>query len=289
MIQKRNGVGRAVGAAGFWVFVLIAVLPIAAGLVYALLYSFGLTGLLNEGFTLSHWRAVTGSLTFWSSLFWSLYIAGSTVVATVAMALALALWLVPQLEGRPVPLAYYVPLTLPATVSAFLVFHLFSATGPIAGALAQLGAFSADAPVFSPVHDEAGIGILLALLVVTIPFFLILFLQIYRNERLDEISRLASSLGAGRYARTTRVTIPVLLFRARTNIILLFVAVLGAYEIPLLVGRQSPEMLSVLTLRKLAHYDLTARSEAFIAALLYAGLVFALLFPLLNKQGEADG
>ena len=61
---------------------------------------------------------------------------------------------------------------------------------------------------------------------------------------------------------------------------LFFIYVMGAYEIPLLLGRQSPQMLSVLAMRKYARFDITQKPEAFAIAFLYAVLVSVVLISL---------
>ena len=61
------------------------------------------------------------------------------------------------------------------------------------------------------------------------------------------------------------------------NTVLFFIYVMGAYEIPLMLGRQSPQMLSVLAMRKYARFDITQKPEAFVIAICYAVLVAAAL------------
>jgi putative spermidine/putrescine transport system permease protein len=65
----------------------------------------------------------------------------------------------------------------------------------------------------------------------------------------------------------------MLLNRGRQMIILTFLLNLGSYEIPLLLGRQSPQMFSVLTQRKFGQYNLLERPEAFVLATTYLLLV----------------
>ena len=55
-------------ALGLIGFTVIAILPVVAGLIYALLYSLGLAGLLNHGFTTEHWAGMLESAEIWISL-----------------------------------------------------------------------------------------------------------------------------------------------------------------------------------------------------------------------------
>ena len=63
---------------------------------------------------------------------------------------------------------------------------------------------------------------------------------------------------------------------------------LGSFEIPLLLGPQSPQMISVLARRKFGLFDLEQKPQAFIIALLYTGLVVALLLVFLRRRPAAS-
>lgn len=277
------------GLTGLLLFLLIAVVPVGLGLVYAGAYSVGATGLLRTGLTLAAWRSLLGASEIWQSVLWSAYVAAATVLATVLIALPLSAFLGRAPNRRVTSFALYVPLAMPATVAAFLVFHLLSGAGTVARIGLAAGLIERPDQFPSPIHDRFGVGIVLAHLVVTIPFFVLLLIQVHQDERVDRLVDLGRSLGGSRVTCFFRIEIPVLLARARTNLVLLFLSVLGAYEIPLLLGRGSPEMLSVLTLRKLSHYDLSARPEAYVAALLYTAFATFVVIGLARARRESDG
>jgi len=268
-------------------FLLVAVLPIAFSLFYAAAYSVGLAGYLSEGFTFAHWQRVFSSSEIWISLGLSCYLAALSVLLTAFISLFFALVLRKSLQRSPVSYLIYLPLALPATVVAFVVFQSFTATGYLPRVLLELGWITDINQFPEIVHDSWGIGIVLAHLAMAVPFFVILFGQLYTSERLEELGQLATTLGAGPFAIAWRINIPVLLRKSYTNLTLLFIFVLGSYEIPLLLGRQSPQMISVLTMRKYAMYDLTEKPEAFIIALLYAVFVLVLT-ALLFRKGAPD-
>lgn len=269
---------------GLALFVLLALLPIGFSILYAAAYSTGLAGLLSEGFTLDHWRVLTQRSEIWTSFALSIYIAGATVIITVSLALFIALYLKRSLDKGPLSYAIYFPLALPATVAAFFVFQLLSAAGYVARVFVSMGLIDEIAQFPSLVNDAGGIGILVAHIGLAIPFFVLLFHEIYRSENVEGLSALARTLGASNAQVTYRVKAPILLQRATTNITLLFIAVLGSYEIPLLLGRQAPQMISVLTMRKYEMFDISQKPEAFIVALLYTGFVLALLILVFRKR-----
>jgi len=121
-----------------------------------------------------------------------------------------------------------------------------------------------------------------------VPFFTLLLAELHGSERIGALSDLAATLGASRFQRLRFVTVPVLLRRAQPSLALLFVLALGSFEIPWLLGRQSPQMLSVLTYRKHGLFDLTQKPEAYLLALGYTLLVFAMLVAAFRGRAPRD-
>lgn len=273
-----------VGAAGLLLFLGLAILPVGLSLVYAALYSLGLTGLLGRGLTWSHWRAVLGSRELWASLGLSAGVALGVVAATTAAALGLALSLRERVERGLLSSALYLPLALPGAVAAFFVFQMLTGRGLVPRVLFRLGLLSDPAAYVPLVQDRWAVGIVLAHVGLAVPFFTLLFADLYRSERIGELAALARSLGASPGQCIRRVEVPLLLRAASANLALLFIVILGSYEIPLLLGRQAPQMLSVLTLRKYALFDVTQKPQAFVVALVYTALVLALIAGLFRGR-----
>jgi putative spermidine/putrescine transport system permease protein len=142
-----------------------------------------------------------------------------------------------------------------------------------------------DAPTDFPamVHDQLSLGVIIAHLLFAVPYFTLLFGQIYKDAHVARLENLTQTLGGNRLQCLTRVTLPILIDKAGTQLLLLFITVFGSYEIPLLLGRQAPQMISVLTLRKYQMFDILQKPEAFIAALLYTVFVSALLVIAFRK------
>ena len=270
-------------------FGVLAILPIAFSLGYAGAYSTGLAGLLSEGFTWAYWTRVMLSSEIWTSFGLSLYIAGATVLLTVGLALPLSLYLRRSLSRGPMSYIIYLPLAIPATVAAFFVFQMLAGAGYLSRIALQLGWIEEIGQFPELINDAAGIGIIVTHTGLAVPFFMLLFHEIYQSERVDALAQLAQTLGAGSMQLLARVKIPILLQRSLTNIILFFIAVLGSYEIPLLLGRQAPQMVSVLTLRKYQLFNIEEKPEAFIIAILYTVLVLALIAVVFRRQAATDG
>jgi putative spermidine/putrescine transport system permease protein len=277
------------GTLGLAAFLAVAVLPIGASLLYALLYSVGLAGLLAEGFNGRAWLAVLGGGEIWWSLLLSVWVAAAVVAAGTVAGLALALGFREKFDrGGALGMAIYLPLSLPGAVAAFFIFQILTGGGFVARVLLRLGLLSEPSHFVPLVTDRWAVGIIVAHTLTAAPFLALLFARLYESERVAELAALSQALGASRRQSVWRVEVPILLHAAGTNLALLFIVVLGSYEIPLLLGRQAPQMLSVLTMRKFALFDLRQKPEAFVVALIYTALVMALIGGLF-RRGKVDG
>lgn len=263
--------------AGYWFFIIIGVLPIGFGLLYAGGYSVGLVGLLSQGFTLQHWQGLFETKELLGSFVVSFQVALVTVICAASVAAFLALRLRGSLTSGSLAYALYLPLALPATVAAFFVFQLFSDAGMVARLAHWFGFIETPGQFPAMIHDWFSTGVILAHMLFAIPYFTLLFHQIYKQEQLEACCHLTQTLGGTAKDCLFKVVLPVFFHKGLTNLVLLFILVFGAYEIPLLLGKQSPQMISVLTMRKYALFDLAQKPQAFIAALLYTFLVLALL------------
>ncbi len=268
-------------------FVLFAILPFFASLIYAFLYSVGLVGIANTGFTFDFWQKVLTNGEFVTSFGFSFLIAAISTFISVSGALLITFKFREELEKTSFGFLMYLPLAIPGIVTSFITFQVMSKGGFISrlaynsGVISDLGQFP------ELVNDSLAIGIILSYITMTLPFFVLTFINIHRNERVEELSSLAVSLGATPPQVTRRIFIPLLLQRARVLIILAFIVTMGGYEVPLILGRQSPQMLSVLIIRELKQYDLTKISQGYVEAVIYTMLV-ALTVILLFRTKKAS-
>ncbi|MEO6039023.1 MAG: ABC transporter permease, partial [Saprospiraceae bacterium] len=254
-------------------FLTFAVLPLGAGLLYALLYSVGAVGALAQGFTLDAWRILLTDRTFLSTLGISILVATVSILLATALALALLMRLQPELERPRIRLLLHFPLAIPPIIAAFISFQWFGSSGMLARMAWNFGWINA-ADGFPPlINDPYYLGVGLTLLLLTFPFLLLLFLNHYQAAGLPQLSQLAASLGASPAYIRTHVVSPVLLRRALPALLLYGVFLLGAYEVPLLLGRQSPAMLSIYISQKFGRFNLSDLPVAYAAAVVYALLV----------------
>lgn len=268
----------------FIIFILLTVAPLLVGVGYALLYSVGLVGLLNTGFTLENWIKVLTDEAFWRSLGFSFYIAFITILISASLAMAAVVRVGAWFRRGTLSFMIYLPLVFPAMVMGFYTFQLLSKAGILSRIGFQLNIIQEVNNFPDLVNDTWGIGIIFAHVCMATPFLLILFNNLYQNERLEAYANLAKTLGATQGQITWRVLIPVLLNKAFATLLLYFIFVMSAYEIPLLLGSQSRQMVSVFTIQKLQRFNLEDMPQAYVVSVVYTVLIMIMLIVLLSKR-----
>lgn len=271
-------------AIGILLFGMLAVLPLLLGIVYALLYSLGVVGLISDGVTVHHWVEVFSDTELWFSLGYTFYIALTTMLLTILGALTLTIFFKKPFEQGFAGFSLYVPLAFPAIVVAFLVFQLATQSGFFARIFYQLGLIVQPSGFPELVNDPFGIGIIAAHTFMAMPFFTLYFMNLYDQENVEELTQVGEALGASQFEQTRRIVVPMLLRRAFPTLTLYTIFVMGSYEIPLILGRQSPQMISVLVIRKLRKFSLSTIPEAYIMALVFIVIVIGLLILLFRNR-----
>lgn len=258
-------------------------LPMAWSFGYSLLYSLG--------------GAATARETPWTALFaeaglrrTALYSAAVAAIATaLAMGVSLGLTLVwPRLaSSRFVQAALGTMLATPPAVAGFLMLQWVSPGGFVAR-LAYHGGWIRSTQDFPAlVQDERSVGLIAALTAISAPAMTLFLLRLWTVARIERHCALAESLGASRWQARLRIALPMLWRRARPLAALAFLGNLGAFELPLMLGRQSPEMISVLIQRRFTHFDPAQRPRAFALAVVYWLAVASVLVVWLRWQRAA--
>lgn len=267
-----------------WSFVAIATLPLLAGLVYATGYSVGMAGVQANGFTWRHWQALWSEGVLWQTLGFSIYIAAMCITLSWLG----AVWLVWLSRGRLQEgiLGYllFLPLGIPAIAAAFFTFQWLSSTGWLSRLAFQIGAITQPQDFPNWVNDPFGVGIIAAHILLALPFFTLLLANIFTQERVHQLLVLGQTLGAGTKHNIRRIVVPLLWKRSRPVVLVYFLFVMGSYEIPLLLGRSHPEMLSVFVIRKWQRFSLDTIPQGMAMAVLYVLLVLLILLLFHRKR-----
>ena len=268
----------------YLLLLVFAVVPLIAGLGYALLYSFGVVGSLNHGFTLQHWKLAFADKSVVISFLYSAAIAVVALLLSVTLAMATALRYYHLFKKGVLSFLIYLPLAFPAIVAAFFFLQILSKGGLLSRLFYQAGLTSSMQQFPDWVNDRYGIGMIITHFFLCFPFFLLLFVSLIETQQLKTFFQLSSSLGANKRQTTFRVAIPVLLQKSFPNIILYFIFIFGSYEIPVLLGRSNPEMVSVLAVRKLQKFNLLDIPQGYVIAIVYTLFVLAFILLLLKQK-----
>ncbi len=265
---------------GFGLFFVLAIFPIVFSIGFSLIYSLGLFGFFGTGFTMEYFAKIFSATEILPAFILSSYVAAMSTVFTVGLGLFIALYLGRSIKKGSLSLAIYIPLIMPSAVAALFVYLLLSDSGLLARSFGAMG-IDGLPPM---VNDSFAIGIIITHVGLGVPFFALLFAQIAEKSRMSEVKNLCHSLGANTLQATHKAIVPILLYRARPQILLSFIFVFGSFEIPAILGQHTPEMISVLAVRKLGLFDIGQKPEAFVVAFIYSIVVIGLLWFFYKKR-----
>lgn len=268
----------------FILFLVFAVLPFTLAFGYALLYSFGIIGVVNEGFTLVFWKGVLTSSTLATSFLYSGTIAAIGVILSVGLALWVVLKFKESFNNKYLSFIIYMPLAVPGIVSAFFTYQLFAQSGFFSRISHTFGWIESAQQFPDLVNDNLAIGIIITFISLLTPFFILLYLNIYKDERIEQLSQLSKALGANKKQIAIRVSLPIMLKKSWVLIVLYFIFLLGAYEVPLILGQESPQMFSVLILRELKQFDLSKISEGYVMAVVYTVMIMLVTLFIFSRK-----
>ena len=259
--------------------------PVLIGLGFSLAYSVGAIGLLSQRLTLTHWQWTLGQRETWVSLGFSVWTALACLAVSVPLALALLYALGERVRRGVLGYLLYLPLATPTIVASLLSVELLGGSGVFSRLAYALGLIEGPAAFPHLLYDRAGLGIILNHTALVTPFLLLLFDRLSRTERAGSYEQLALSLGARRAQAWWAVVLPLLLRRAAPTLSVYFIFLLGAFEVPLLVGAQYPSQISVTVQRQFGSFDLANKPRAYALVALYLMLAMAAL-PLLVRRAH---
>lgn len=263
--------------AGLTLIGAIILIPMIWIVVYSLGYSLGFIGRLSKGATLEHWQWALGSMSVLSSIGFSIGVAATVVFSATVLSLGLIL-LNPKIRNSPAFLSMVVLLLgTPSAIVGFLAYQILSGGGLLSRIAYGLRLIESPRDFPQWVNDTYAIGITVSLVVGATPLMSLYFSQLWTTLQADRLCQLAKSLGATERQARMKVVLPMMLIRSRAIIVLIFLLTLGSYEVPFLLGRQSPQMFSVLTQRRSGLFELAKRPEAFVLATIYLGLASLIL------------
>lgn len=263
-------------------------LPVLWAILYSVLFSFGILGRLSTGWTVEHWhKAIFDGFLTRTSLY-SLYIAFSVTCIVIGTSISLAAFFPNLRHSRWLLMMLLVQSGTPAIVVATQAIY-WAGGGGLISRLAYLSGLI-DSPNEFPafVQDPWSIGVILAISLTLLPLAALYFLNQWDIIGLDRYCHLAEQIGCTPWQAKHKVALPMMIKRGSSMLILIFLLALGSYEIPLLLGRQSPQMFSVATQQRASQFNLMNRPQSFALSTVYFVACSGLLVLYLRQRRNSD-
>jgi putative spermidine/putrescine transport system permease protein len=251
----------------------------AGGLALGLTQSLGYFPAIGlDEVSLGAYREILQRPGFLRSLGLTVFVSVVTTVLTVVLGFSSALALRRPFRGRRVAtFIYQLPLTMPYLVVAVGMMMLVSQSGLLSRLLYHAGAIEGTAEFPVLVHDDWGAAIILVYMWKQVPFIGLVALAVMQSIG-EDYEQLARSLGAGPLQTLRHVLIPLVAPGLVPASIIIFAFTFGSFEVPFLLGKTFPSMLSVFAYRLYIDVDLAARPQAMATSMFIAVCVLALVY-----------
>ena len=257
--RPQNGVPLAAMPA----FLVVGVLT-TAGIVGVVRTSLR-QGILGEaGIGVRAWRRVLADPEFLATLGFTIWVAVASTIISIVGAVAVASIV---RHGSRARIAITLPIASPHLVVATLAV-IWLAPG---GLVDRVGA---GLPI-SIVGHRHGWGVIGVYAAKEIPFLTLLAIAVL-DDATKELEDTAAMLGANAWRRLLDVGLPRMATPMIGGGLVVAAFVIGAVEVPLLLGPNRPTMLGPYALDTVRIHGPAARSDAAVAELVAAAVVFAM-------------
>jgi putative spermidine/putrescine transport system permease protein len=266
---------------------LVIVLLFVGGLLFAISDSLGYYAPIGEKqLTLAHYRRLWSDPELRIALWMSLLIATIASLISAVLGLAIALSFRELAARRPM-LNFWLqlPLAAPHLAVAVALINLITPSGLIARGGYALGLIHepADFPIL--INDRYGLGVIITYVIKETPFIAAMTIALLLRLG-DEYDALARTLGASSWQRLRYVTLPLAAPATVSAALMVFAFIFGAFEVPFLLGRQYPAMLSVVAQRRYQSADLMERPGAIASAVVLTGATMIFVWVYLRLAAK---
>ncbi len=264
-------------------------LPVLWSLLYSLAFSLGLTGRLAKGWTTEHWQRALMDGFLARTILHSVYVAFAVTCVVAGISLSIAAFGAELRRSRLLLIMLLVQSGTPAVVVASQTMNWFASGGMLSRIAFQCGLVQSPNEFPAIVNDTWSLGTILGISVTLLPLATLYFMNLWEAIGFERYCRLAKQLGCSSYQATLKVVLPMMIQRGSSMLVLIFLLALGSYEIPLLLGRQSPQMCSVALQQRTGQFNLLNRPQAFALATIYFIACSGLLLLYLRQRRRVDG
>ncbi len=179
----------------------------------------------------------------------TLWIAAVSTLLSTVTGVALALYIYTKsVSHRQAAMLLQIPIAMPHLTMAVALISLASPSGILSRLAYSTGIIHTPAQFPAIVQDPFGLGIILTFWLKETPFIALTCLALLARSRCD-YEAVARTLGAGPWARLRWVTLPLLAPAFLPAALIVFAFVFSSYDVPFLLGRNYPTVLSVLAQR----------------------------------------
>jgi len=228
--------------------------------------------------TLKYYKEVLTDKGFLSSLKFSLYISFISSIMAVIVGTLLAYLIVKNKHRRGIEeIIYKLPIIVPHSVAALLVYNVLSQSGVLSRILYNLGLIGDQSQFPTLLFDKKGMGIIIAYLWKEIPFIAMVVYTILNNIN-DKLEEVALNLGANRRQVFMYILLPLIMPSIASSFIIIFAFSFGAFEIPYLLGPTNPKVLPVKAYVEYINPDLTNRPYSMVINMTLTFVSFVLVW-----------
>lgn len=228
--------------------------------------------------TLKYYKEVLTDKGFLSSLKFSLYISFISSIMAVIVGTLLAYLIVKNKHRKGIEeIIYKLPIIVPHSVAALLVYNVLSQSGVLSRILYNLRLIGDQSQFPTLLFDKKGMGIIIAYLWKEIPFIAMVVYTILSNIN-DKLEEVALNLGANRRQVFLYVLLPLIMPSIASSFIIIFAFSFGAFEIPYLLGPTNPKALPVKAYVEYINPDLTNRPYSMVINMTLTFVSFVLVW-----------
>ncbi len=253
------------------------------GLLLATVQSLGYFAVTGEqALTGRHYLALANDVEVRASLWLTLKLTTTATLISALLGLAVALGLREAARrSRAVNLLLQIPLAVPHLAMAGALITVIAPSGLLARAAFALGFIQQPADFPALINDRYGAGIVLAYVLKEVPFIALMTLALLARLG-DDYEQAARVLGASAWQRFRFVTLPLIAPAVVSSSLMVFAFIFGAFEVPYILGRPFPAMLSVIAQQRYLDVNLAARPGAIALAVLSTLLTATLAWAYLR-------
>lgn len=170
-------------------------------------------------------------------------------------------------------LIFQLPIGIPHLLAAYLLMQVLMQSGWYARIAYQLGMIDSMEAFPVIVHDDWGIGVIVAYLWKETPF-IVLLIYPFIVKLIGEWKETTAVLGGTLYQMVRWVIVPILLPMWVGGMWVVFAFILGAYEIPALLGRTTLGSIPVMAFKEYTQFGLERQPVAIAMNVVLAVISF---------------